>query len=226
MTRSILMIFPDAFGKRPLLITIIDHAHHERAHFLPEVQSRLSPTCRWGSDKIPKWTRSLRSSLWSRRDLIFDIPDLILLKDVLSDVLTRDGLTLRALLASHRRIQTMESERQNQRPTRHSCGWLYVEKKVDKLSPGSLKAWAERSTHSSRPLLFFLPLSHLSSSTFFTDTPPPPSHPLPSPPLPPFAPSSSSMLYALFLLHSLDPSLSHSLACSLYFSYTRFTSTL
>lgn len=36
----------------------------------------------------------------------------------------------------------------------HSCGWLYAEKKVDKLSPGSLKAWAGRSTHSSRPLLF------------------------------------------------------------------------
>jgi len=68
----------------------------------------------------------------------------------------------------------------------HSCGWLYVEKKVDKLSPGSLKAWAGRSTHSSRPLLLSLPpVSLLSSSTFFTDTPPPP-------PPPPFAPSSSS----------------------------------
>lgn len=40
--------------------------------------------------------------------------------------------------------------------SQYSCEWLYVEKKVDKLSPGSLKAWAERSTHSSRPLLFFL----------------------------------------------------------------------
>ena len=48
--------------------------------------------------------RSVRSSLRSRRDLIFDIPDLILLEDVLSNVLTRDGLTSRILLASHRRI--------------------------------------------------------------------------------------------------------------------------
>lgn len=98
----------------------------------------------------------------------------------------------------------------------HSCGWLYVEKKVDKLSPGSLKAWAGRSTHSSRPLLLSLPpVSLLSSSTFFTDTPPPP----------PFAPSSSSMLYALSSLHSLGPSFSFP-AYPLCSPYARFTSTL
>lgn len=67
---------------------------------------------------------------------------------------------------------------------RHSCGWLYVEKKVDKLSPGSLKAWAGRNTHSSRPLLFFS-LLHPPSSSFIVDIPPPP--------------SPGSMLYVLSL---------------------------
>lgn len=90
--------------------------------------------------------------------------------------------------------------------TRHSCGWLYVEKKVDKLSPGSLKAWAGRSTHSSRPLLFFPPCP---SSSF------PPSslthHHLHLPsPVSPLAAPSSPMLYALFLLHSLLAPLSPS----------------
>lgn len=90
--------------------------------------------------------------------LVFDITDLILRDLILSDPWRVNVESSPRDALEDRRRWTRDGKT---RPTRHSCGWLYVEKKVDKLSPGSLKAWAERSTHSSRPLLFFLPLSHL-----------------------------------------------------------------
>jgi len=213
MTRPILTIFPGAFGKRPLLITII--TPRTCAFF-----ARSTVLIVTDDDSIRLINGPGRFDHCSEVSLsCFDIPDLILSNP--------RWVNVESSSRGDWRIQTVESRQQNQRPTRYSCGWLYVEKKVDKLSPGSLKAWAERSTHSSRPLLFFLPLSHLCTH--------PPSllthHHL-------LLLLLRRLLLFLFLLllrarcymRSLcctrSTRLSHSLTCSLYFSYVRFTSTL
>lgn len=96
---------------------------------------------------------------------------------------------------------------------RYSCLWLYLAKKVDKLSPGSLKAWAGRSTHSSRPLLllrllifsFFIFFSSLAKSFLLVSVSPlrffvfDPAQPFPPPPHPPCRSLFLSCILVLFL---------------------------